>query len=173
MPHTRTAGRHRKPATIGLAALVGVAGATATAIALTSPASNAATEQCGGLDTALQNNLTFIASQRTAPDAQSQARIVNRQAVVDQIEQRRKAAGCANQVAANDVATQCAAVVAAAQGDAAEEAGKAAGQGKAAAGNGMAEKKGAGKKEAAAGNGMADGSGMAAENGMANGNGAA
>ncbi|WP_414672461.1 hypothetical protein [Lentzea sp.] len=52
-------------------------------------------EDCGGLDKALQNNLTFIAGQKATPDAQSEARIANRQAVVDLIQQRRKAAGCA------------------------------------------------------------------------------
>ncbi|WP_442916529.1 hypothetical protein [Lentzea sp. DG1S-22] len=52
-------------------------------------------EDCGGLDKALQNNLNFIAGQKANPDAQSQARIANRQAVVDLIQQRRKAAGCA------------------------------------------------------------------------------
>ncbi|MGW6441985.1 hypothetical protein [Lentzea sp. NPDC055074] len=51
-------------------------------------------EDCGGLDKALQNNLSFIAGQKSAPDAQSEARIANRQAVVDLIQQRRKAAGC-------------------------------------------------------------------------------
>ncbi|WP_406601752.1 hypothetical protein [Lentzea sokolovensis] len=51
-------------------------------------------EDCGGLDKALQNNLTFIAGQKSAPDSQSEARIANRQAVVDLIQQRRKAAGC-------------------------------------------------------------------------------
>ncbi|MFD5831719.1 hypothetical protein [Lentzea sp. NPDC060358] len=52
-------------------------------------------EDCGGLDKALQNNLTFIAGQKASPDSQSEARIANRQAVVDLIQQRRKAAGCA------------------------------------------------------------------------------
>jgi hypothetical protein len=56
--------------------------------------SNAAGEDCGGLNTALQNNLNFIAGQRANPDAQSTARIANRQAVVDLINQRRAAAGC-------------------------------------------------------------------------------
>ncbi|WP_406601502.1 hypothetical protein [Lentzea miocenica] len=51
-------------------------------------------EDCGGLDKALQNNLSFIAGQKAAPDSQSEARIANRQAVVDLIQQRRKAAGC-------------------------------------------------------------------------------
>ena len=100
-----SSGRHRKQATIGLAALLGVSGITATAIALSSPAGNAAEapkENCGGLDTALQNNLNFIAGQQAAPDAQSAARIANRQAVVDQIQQRRQVAGCTANVAANN-----------------------------------------------------------------------
>ncbi|XIJ19070.1 hypothetical protein JNUCC0626_04250 [Lentzea sp. JNUCC 0626] len=42
----------------------------------------------------MQNNLSFIAGQKSAPDSQSEARIANRQAVVDLIQQRRKAAGC-------------------------------------------------------------------------------
>jgi hypothetical protein len=76
-----SSGRHRKQATVGLAALLGVAGVTATAIALSSPAGNAAEapkENCAGLDTALRNNLNFIAGQQANPDAQSAARITNR-----------------------------------------------------------------------------------------------
>ncbi|MCR6486000.1 septal ring lytic transglycosylase RlpA family protein [Amycolatopsis sp. OK19-0408] len=114
-----SSGRHRKQATVGLAALLGVAGVTATAIALSSPAGNAAEapkENCGGLDTALQNNLNFIAGQQAAPDAQSAARIANRQAVVDLIQQRRQVAGCtANVVANNGQAAQAPAQQAPAQ----------------------------------------------------------
>jgi hypothetical protein len=83
--------------------LLGVSGITATAIALSSPAGNAAEapkENCAGLDTALQNNLNFIAGQQANPDAQSAARIANRQAVVDLIQQRRQVAGCTANVAA-------------------------------------------------------------------------
>jgi hypothetical protein len=100
-----TSGRHRKRATVGLAALLGVSGITATAIALSSPAGNAAEapkENCGGLDTALQNNLNFIAGQQANPDAQSAARIANRQAVVDLIQQRRVVAECTANVVANN-----------------------------------------------------------------------
>ncbi|WP_103339634.1 hypothetical protein [Amycolatopsis sp. CA-126428] len=100
-----SSGRHRKQATVGMAALLGVAGITATAIALSSPAGNAAEapkENCGGLDTALQNNLNFIAGQQANPDAQSAARITNRQAVVDLIQQRRQVAGCTANVAADN-----------------------------------------------------------------------
>ncbi|MEV6621850.1 hypothetical protein AB0M83_20675 [Amycolatopsis sp. NPDC051106] len=114
-----SSGRHRKQATVGLAALLGVSGITAAAIALSSPAGNAAEapkENCGGLDTALQNNLTFIAGQQANPDAQSSARIANRQAVVDLIQQRRQVAGCtANVVAANGQAAQAPAQQAPAQ----------------------------------------------------------
>ncbi|HEV7648463.1 MAG TPA: hypothetical protein VGP26_09900 [Actinophytocola sp.] len=97
-------GRHRKKASIGLAALVGAAGIAAAAIAI-STGTSAAAESCGGLDTALQNNLNFIAAQQAAPDAQSQARIANRLAVVDQIQQRRQAAGCTGDVVAQPVNT--------------------------------------------------------------------
>ena len=100
-----SSGRHRKQATVGLAAMLGVAGVTATAIALSSPAGNAAEapkENCAGLDTALQNNLNFIAGQQAKPDAQSAARIANRQAVVNNIQQRRQAAGCNGNVQANN-----------------------------------------------------------------------
>ncbi|GIF75728.1 hypothetical protein [Asanoa siamensis] len=61
-------------------------------------------ESCAGLDTALRNNLNFIAAQRAAPDAQSEARIANRQAVVDLIQQRRGTAGCTANVVADPVA---------------------------------------------------------------------
>ena len=100
-----SSGRHRKQATVGLAALLGVSGITAAAIALSSPAGNAAEapkENCAGLDTALQNNLNFIAGQQANPDAQSAARIANRQAVVDLIQQRRQVAECTANVVANN-----------------------------------------------------------------------
>src|SRR5882762_4149747 len=98
MPRLHSSGRHRKQAKIGLFALLGVAGLTAAVIAMSGPTGNAATtassQNCSGLDTALQNNQNFIAGQQAKPDAQSAARIVNRQAVVDLIQQRRAAAGC-------------------------------------------------------------------------------
>jgi hypothetical protein len=74
---------------IGTSAAALLAGAFAIATGL-----GEAAESCGPLDTALNNNLTFIAGQRANPDAQSAARIANRQAVVDLIQQRRAAAGC-------------------------------------------------------------------------------
>ncbi len=94
MPRFSNVSRTRKIATIvGVVALVG------GGIALATGVSNAA-ESCAGLDTALQNNLNFIAGQKANPDAQSNARIANRQAVVDLIQQRRQAAGCNGNVQA-------------------------------------------------------------------------
>jgi len=61
---------------------------------------SSAGENCAGLDGALRNNLDFIAGQRANPDALSDARIANRQAVVDLINQRRAAAGCTGNVQA-------------------------------------------------------------------------
>ena len=98
-----SSGRHRKKATIGLAALLGASGITAAVIAMSGPASNAAEapkENCAGLDQALQNNLNFIAGQQANPDAGSVGRIANRQAVVNLIQQRRQAAGCTANVQA-------------------------------------------------------------------------
>src|SRR5918994_546800 len=76
-----------------IATVVAVLGMLGGGIALATGTSNAA-ESCQGLDTALQNNLNFIAGQQANPDANSAGRIANRQAVVDLIEQRRQAAGC-------------------------------------------------------------------------------
>lgn len=91
--------RHRKPAMIGAGAMLAVAAVAGGIFAFSGTDSNAA-EDCGGLDKALQNNLNFIAGQQANPDAQSDARIANRQAVVNLINQRRAAAGCGNQVQA-------------------------------------------------------------------------
>ncbi|MFF3456321.1 hypothetical protein ACFYXH_18735 [Streptomyces sp. NPDC002730] len=72
---------------VGAAAL---AGGTAVVMTGTSQASVA----CDGLVTALQNNEKFIADQRANPDAQSEARIANRQAVIEQIKRQQEASGC-------------------------------------------------------------------------------
>ncbi|MDN3020705.1 hypothetical protein [Streptomyces sp. S.PB5] len=50
---------------------------------------------CQGLATALGNNQKFIDGQRADPDAQSAARIANREAVIEQIKVQQKASGCA------------------------------------------------------------------------------
>lgn len=91
--------RHRKPAMIGAGAMLAVAAVAGGMFAFSGTDSNAA-EDCGGLDQALRNNLNFIAGQQANPDAQSDARIANRQAVVNLINQRRSAAGCGNNVQA-------------------------------------------------------------------------
>ncbi|GIE96539.1 hypothetical protein [Paractinoplanes rishiriensis] len=84
----RSTGRTRKMIIGGVAvALAGGAWAVSTGI-------SSAGENCAGLDQALRQNLQFIAGQRADPDALAEARIANRQAVVDLINQRRAAAGC-------------------------------------------------------------------------------
>jgi hypothetical protein len=93
-------GRTRK-LIIGLAATALAGGAFAISTGMSS-----AGENCTGLDQALQNNLNFIAGQRANPDALSDARIANRQAVVDLINQRRAAAGCTGAVGAQPPAAQ-------------------------------------------------------------------
>ncbi len=79
-----------------LMTLIGIVVLLGGGIFILSTRAGHAAESCQGLDTALQNNLNFIAGQKANPDAQSAARIANRQAVVDQIQQRRTAAGCAD-----------------------------------------------------------------------------
>ncbi len=74
---------------IGAAAVTLLGGAFAVSTGMSQ-----AGESCAGLDTALGNNLNFIAGQKANPDALSDARIANRQAVVDLIQQRRATAGC-------------------------------------------------------------------------------
>ena len=87
-------GRTRKLLIGGVAlAIAGGAFAISTGV-------SSAGENCVGLDQALRQNLQFIAGQRANPDAQSEARIANRQAVVDLINQRRAVAGCTADVAA-------------------------------------------------------------------------
>ncbi|MEU1892749.1 hypothetical protein [Streptomyces pristinaespiralis] len=76
-----------------LALLVGaaaMAGGTAIVMTGTSQASVA----CDGLAQAVRNNENFIAGQRANPDAQSEARIANREAVIAQIRVQQEAAGC-------------------------------------------------------------------------------
>ncbi|KUN26015.1 hypothetical protein AQJ11_18870 [Streptomyces corchorusii] len=102
MSRRRTLGTKKK-----LALLVGaaaVAGGGAFALASTSNAAQGPQDArtlsagdstvCQGLATALGNNERFIADQKAKPDAQSAARIANRQAVVEQIKVQQKASGC-------------------------------------------------------------------------------
>ncbi|AGL21622.1 hypothetical protein [Actinoplanes sp. N902-109] len=91
----RRKNRTARKIVIGVAAAALAGGAFAVSTGMSS-----AGESCAGLDTALQNNLSFIADQKAHPDALSEARIANRQAVVDLINQRRAAAGCSGEVQA-------------------------------------------------------------------------
>ncbi|WBB89556.1 hypothetical protein [Verrucosispora sp. WMMC514] len=80
-------------------AAVGVTLAVAFAVAT---GTSQASENCDGLDAAVGNNLAFIADQLVFPDELTEARIANRQAVIDQLEQRRAAAGCTGEVEVPD-----------------------------------------------------------------------
>ncbi|MEU3464027.1 hypothetical protein ABZ721_29250 [Streptomyces sp. NPDC006733] len=76
-----------------IALFVGAAvaiGGTAVVMTGTSQASGA----CDGLTAALRTNEQFITGQRAQPDAQSAARIANRQAVIEQIRRMQAASGC-------------------------------------------------------------------------------
>ncbi|GAA4922466.1 hypothetical protein ACFPM3_02410 [Streptomyces coeruleoprunus] len=89
MSRKKTLSRKKK-----LALLVGaavLAGGTAVVMTGTSQASVA----CDGLASALRNNEQFIAGQRANPDAQSEARIANRLAVIEEIRRKQAASGCA------------------------------------------------------------------------------
>ncbi|BFO20895.1 hypothetical protein SHKM778_72830 [Streptomyces sp. KM77-8] len=100
MSRRRSLGPKKKLALLLSAATV--AGGGAFVMATTSNASPpAATTKsaanstvCQGLATALGNNEKFIEGQRTAPDAQSEARIANREAVIAQIRVQQEASGC-------------------------------------------------------------------------------
>lgn len=73
-----------------------VAGGTAFALASTGNAAPVAqnAQVCQGLETAIANNQKFIDGQRAAPDAQSEARIANREAVIAEIRRKEAASGC-------------------------------------------------------------------------------
>ncbi|SFE75334.1 hypothetical protein [Streptomyces mirabilis] len=102
MSRRRTLSPKKKLALLVSAAAV--AGGGAFAMAATSNAaqtengrtlSAANSTVCQGLTTALGNNQKFIDGQRANPDAQSAARIANREAVIAQIKVQQKASGCA------------------------------------------------------------------------------
>ncbi|MFF0516369.1 hypothetical protein [Streptomyces sp. NPDC004250] len=133
MSRRRTLGTKKKIALLVSAAAVAGGGAFMMA-----NASNAAqTEQnaqtksaqdstvCQGLATALGNNQRFIEGQRANPDAQSEARIANREAVIAEIGRQQAASGCtAGESAQDSQATQ----PPPAGQDAGQEAGEGAGQ---------------------------------------------
>ncbi|MET9471612.1 hypothetical protein [Streptomyces sp. NPDC002922] len=114
MSRKKTLSRNKKLALlVGAAAL---AGGTAAVLAGTSqaaqspPADRASSVVCTGLTTALGNNERFIAGQRANPDAQSAARIANREAVIAEIRRQQAASGCGGEGSAVvDPATSAAA----------------------------------------------------------------
>ncbi|WP_330353804.1 hypothetical protein [Streptomyces chartreusis] len=107
MSRRRTLGTKKKIALLVSAATV--AGGGAFVMASTSNASQAPTVKsaadstvCQGLATALGNNQKFIDGQKANPDAQSAARIANREAVIAQIKVQQEASGCATGESAQD-----------------------------------------------------------------------
>ncbi|MFD5269886.1 hypothetical protein [Streptomyces sp. NPDC058335] len=97
MSRRRTLGTKKKIALLVGAATVAGCGAfvmAATSNAAQSPQTAAESTVCQGLATALGNNQRFIEDQRANPDAQSAARITNREAVVAQIKVQQEASGC-------------------------------------------------------------------------------
>jgi hypothetical protein len=112
MSRRRTLGTKKKIALFVSAAAV--AGGGAFALAATSNAAqspqnartlSADSTVCQGLATALGNNQKFIEGQKANPDAQSAARIANREAVIEQIQVQQKAAGCTVGESAQDSRT--------------------------------------------------------------------
>ncbi|MFK0261604.1 hypothetical protein ACIQU1_09755 [Streptomyces angustmyceticus] len=89
----------RQKIVIGVSAAALVGG-----IAIVTAGTSQASVACDGLATALSNNQKFIADQQAKPDAQSAARIANRQAVIKQIQVQQKAAGCSAEQGGGDAA---------------------------------------------------------------------
>ncbi|XKK59647.1 hypothetical protein HFP71_27080 [Streptomyces sp. ARC32] len=110
MSRRRTLGTKKKIALLVSAAAVAGGGAfvMANVSNAAQPTQQARTKAaqdsnvCQGLATALGNNQRFIEGQRANPDAQSAARIENREAVVAEIERKQAASGCAVGESAQD-----------------------------------------------------------------------
>ncbi|QKW27210.1 hypothetical protein HUT11_14580 [Streptomyces seoulensis] len=101
MSRRRTLGTKKRIAL--LAGAAAVAGSGAFALEATSRAaqpeaphtlSAGDSTACQGLATALGDNQGFIDGQRAHPDAQSAARIANREAVIEEIKRKQAASGC-------------------------------------------------------------------------------
>ncbi|MFE0439781.1 hypothetical protein ACFW2K_33155 [Streptomyces nigra] len=133
MSRRRTVSTKKKIALLVSAATV--AGGGAFVMASTSNASQAPSATvksaadstvCQGLATALGNNQRFIDGQRANPDAQSEARIANREAVIKQIKVQQEASGCAvGESAQGSQAAQPSAPAGGAAGNGGEAAGNA------------------------------------------------
>ncbi|MGR3932016.1 hypothetical protein [Streptomyces sp. BRA346] len=125
MARRRTLGGPKKlMLLVGAVALAGTgAGVMATSSNAGTPGSpntvKAESTACDGLAQALANNEKFIADQRANPDAQSDARIANREAVIEEIKRKQQASGCA--VGSEDTAASPAASSAPEGGGAAED----------------------------------------------------
>lgn len=110
MSRRRTLGTKKKIALLVSAAAVAGGGAfvAANASNASQTTQNAQTKAaqdssvCQGLATALGNNQRFIDGQRADPDAQSEARIANREAVIAEIGRKQAASGCAVGESAQD-----------------------------------------------------------------------
>lgn len=89
----------RQKIVIGVSAAALVGG-----IAIATAGTSQASVACDGLATALSNNEKFIADQQANPDAQSAARIANRQAVIKEIQVKQNAAGCSGGQGGDDAA---------------------------------------------------------------------
>ncbi|WP_151482175.1 RlpA-like double-psi beta-barrel domain-containing protein [Streptomyces albicerus] len=124
MSRRRTLGPKKKLALLVSAAAV--AGGGAFALATTSNAAPTAQSSvvCDGLATALGNNEKFIEGQRANPDAQSEARIANREAVIAQIKVQQEASGCEVGESSQAGAPQGAPAGSAAPADPADPAGQ-------------------------------------------------
>ncbi|MEU3935545.1 hypothetical protein AB0E85_26445 [Streptomyces sp. NPDC029044] len=108
MSRRRTLGTKKKIALLVSAATVAGGGAfvmASTSNAAPTPKSASESTVCLGLATALGNNQKFIADQKANPDAQSEARIANREAVVAEIKRKQEASGCAVGESAQDSQT--------------------------------------------------------------------
>jgi hypothetical protein len=143
MSRRRTLGPKKKLALLVSAATVAGGGAFVmanTSNAAPPPTTKSAADStvCQGLATALGNNQRFIEGQRAAPDAQSEARIANREAVIAQIQRQQEASGCAVGESAQDSHSaqpeQPAAPSQPAQGQQGEQAEQDGGEGAAASG---------------------------------------
>ncbi|MEU9169250.1 hypothetical protein AB0D34_15830 [Streptomyces sp. NPDC048420] len=97
MSRRRRLGTKKKVALLVSAVAVAGGGAfvlAGTSNAAQSPQTAAESTVCQGLATALGNNQRFIADQQASPDAQSAARIANREAVIAQIKVQQEASAC-------------------------------------------------------------------------------
>jgi hypothetical protein len=98
--HRLLIGRNR---TIVIGVTAAALAGGALAVAGIGNAATGANAACAGIESARQQNLDFIAAQRANPDAQSEARIKNRQEVIAVIDLQLKQAGCAPAQGGGDV----------------------------------------------------------------------